>query len=64
MRPDAVSEPRLAQVGILVYHLSMRPKGSAKELEVRRRIAAHMLSQGKSIGEVAKAIGVTSIAHS
>jgi transposase len=38
----------------------MRPKGNAKELEMRRKIAARMLSQGKSVQEVAEAVGVTS----
>jgi len=38
----------------------MRPKGNAKELEMRRRIAARMLSQGKGVREVAEAVGVTS----
>jgi transposase len=37
--------------------LSMRPKGDAKELEMRRKIAARMLSQGKSVREVAEAGG-------
>jgi len=37
----------------------MRPKGTAKELEMRRKIAARMLSQGKSVQEVAEAVGVT-----
>ena len=32
----------------------MRPKGSAKELEVRRQIAANMLEQGMGIREVAR----------
>jgi transposase len=39
---------------------SMRPKGDAKELEMRRKIAARMLSQGKGVREVAEAVGVTS----
>jgi transposase len=38
---------------------SMSPKGSTKELEMRRRIAARMLAQGESVREVAKAVGVT-----
>jgi len=38
----------------------MRPKGTAKELEMRRKIATRMLSQGKSVQEVAEAVGVTS----
>lgn len=35
----------------------MRPKGSAKELEVRRRIAAKLLQEGKGIREVARLVG-------
>jgi transposase len=34
----------------------MRPKGSAKELEVRRQIAANMLEQGMGIREVARLV--------
>lgn len=34
----------------------MRPKGSAAELEVRRRIAGHMLQQGKGVREVARLV--------
>jgi transposase len=34
----------------------MRPKGSAKELEARRRIAARLLAQGKGIREVARLV--------
>ena len=37
----------------------MRPKGSAKELEVRRRIAAKLLHQGKGICEVAGLVGAS-----
>lgn len=37
----------------------MRPKGSAKELEVRRRIAARMLQQGKGVREVAGLVGAS-----
>ena len=37
----------------------MRPKGAAKELEVRRRIAARLLSQGKGICEVAGLVGAS-----
>lgn len=37
----------------------MRPKGSAKELEVRRRIAGRMLQQGKGVREVARLVGVS-----
>jgi hypothetical protein len=36
--------------------LSMRPKGDAKELEMRRKIAARMLSQGKGVREVEEAV--------
>lgn len=39
----------------------MRPKGSAKELEVRRKTAARMLLQGKSVGEVAEVVGASPI---
>jgi len=35
----------------------MRPKGSAKSLETRRRRAARYLAQGKGIREVARRIG-------
>ena len=35
----------------------MRPKGSAEALEVRRRIAARLLQQGKGVREVARAVG-------
>jgi transposase len=35
----------------------MRPKGSAAELEVRRRLAVRMLSQGVSPSEVAELVG-------
>ena len=34
----------------------MRPKGSAKELEVRRWIAARLLTQGKGVREVARLV--------
>ncbi len=34
----------------------MRPKGSAEALEVRRRIAAHLLQQGKGLREVARLV--------
>ena len=37
----------------------MRPKGSAKELEVRRRIAAKLLLEGKGICEVARIVGAS-----
>lgn len=36
----------------------MRPKGSAAELEVRRRIAADLLRDGKSPAEVVQLLGV------
>src|SRR5262245_9116698 len=41
----------------------MRPKGTAAELEVRRRIAADLLSKGRTVAEVAKAVSasVTSV---
>lgn len=35
----------------------MRPKGSAEALEVRRRIAAKLLQEGKGIREVARLVG-------
>ena len=35
----------------------MRPKGTAKELEVRRRLAGRLLLQGKGIREVARLVG-------
>lgn len=34
----------------------MRPKGSARELEIRREIAANMLEKGMSIREVARMV--------
>ena len=34
----------------------MRPRGSAAELEVRRRIAGRMLQQGKGVREVARLV--------
>ena len=37
----------------------MRPKGSAGELEVRRRIAAKLLQEGRGIREVARLIGAS-----
>jgi transposase len=37
----------------------MRPKGSAEELEVRRRIAAKLLVEGKGICEVAGLVGAS-----
>jgi len=40
-----------------MYNGSMRPKGSAKELEVRRLIAGRMLQQGKGVREVAGLVG-------
>lgn len=38
-------------------NVCMRPKGSAKALEVRRRLAASMLGKGRGIREVARTIG-------
>ena len=38
-------------------NVCMRPKGSAKTLEARRRLAASMLAKGRGIREVARAIG-------
>jgi len=35
---------------------SMRPKGSAAELEVRRRIAGRLLAEGKGIREVSRLV--------
>ena len=37
--------------------MNMRPKGSPKKLESRRRLAARMLAKGKGIREVARQIG-------
>ena len=37
----------------------MRPKGSAEALEVRRRIAAKLLQEGKGIREVARLVGAS-----
>jgi len=37
----------------------MRPKGSAKELEVRRRLAGRLLSEGKGLHEVARLVGAS-----
>ena len=37
----------------------MRPKGSAKELEVRRRLAGRLLSDGKGINQVARLVGAS-----
>ena len=37
----------------------MRSKGSAKELEVRRRIAGRLLLQGKGVREVARLVDVS-----
>ena len=37
----------------------MRPKGSAQELEVRRRIAAKLLDEEKGIREVARLVGAS-----
>ncbi len=38
-------------------NVCMRPKGSAKKLEARRRLAASMLAKGQGIREVARTIG-------
>ena len=38
-------------------NVCMRPKGSAKKLEARRRLAASMLAKGRGIREVARKIG-------
>lgn len=38
----------------------MRPKGSARELEIRREIAANMLESGKGIREVARTVKASS----
>ena len=38
-------------------NVCMRPKGSAKKLEARRRLAASMLAKGRGIREVARTIG-------
>lgn len=37
----------------------MRPKGTAAELEVRRRLAGQLLRQGKGVREVARLVQVT-----
>ncbi len=37
----------------------MRPKGNAKELEVRRRIAGRLLRQGKGIRQVGRLVGAS-----
>jgi transposase len=36
--------------------IAMRPKGSAEALEVRRRIAANLLAEGRGIREVARLV--------
>ena len=38
-------------------NVCMRPKGSAKKLEARRRLAASMLIKGRGIRAVARTIG-------
>jgi len=37
----------------------MRPKGSAEALEVRRRIAAKLLQEGKGVRETARLVGAS-----
>jgi transposase len=37
----------------------MRPKGSAKELEVRRRLAGRLILEGKGIRKVARLVGAS-----
>lgn len=37
----------------------MRPKGSAAELETRRRLAGRLLLEGRKIGEVAKIVAAS-----
>ena len=37
----------------------MRPKGSAAELETRRRLAGQLLLEGKEIGEVVEIVGAS-----
>jgi transposase len=37
----------------------MRPKGSAKELQVRRQIAGKLLQAGKGVREVARLVGAS-----
>jgi len=39
--------------------IGMRPKGSAKELEVRRRIGGRLLQEGKGVREVARLVGAS-----
>ena len=36
----------------------MRPKGSAAELETRRRLAGRLLQEGRKIGEIAQIVAV------
>ena len=36
------------------YQRSMRPKGSAAELEYRRQLGAKLLAQGKGVREIAR----------
>jgi len=45
-------------VGCCVFWC-MRPKGTAAELEFRRRLAVHMLSQGKTASEVSELVGAS-----
>ena len=39
--------------------ISMRPKGSAQELEVRRQIGGRLLQEGKGVREVARLLGAS-----
>jgi transposase len=41
------------------YYDGMRPRGSPEVLEARRRIAARLLAQGKTLTEVAVAVGAS-----
>jgi transposase len=39
----------------------MRPKGSAAELEARRRLAGRLLQEGRKIGEVARIVAASEV---
>jgi len=41
------------------YDGTTRPKGSAKELEARRRIASKLIQEGKGVREVARLVGAS-----
>ena len=44
---------------VIWYSTAMRPKGSPESLEARRRIAARLFAQGKSLTEVAAVVGAS-----